>query len=54
MVKDEIEEGSKGTETPLRAYARASSGKIPASFPPEASQDDGTLAQVYIKVNKNH
>jgi hypothetical protein len=34
-VKDKIEEGSKGTSNPLRAYVVASSGKNFSSFTPE-------------------
>jgi hypothetical protein len=35
FVEDEVEEGSKGTRNPLRAYAMASSGPPSTSFPPE-------------------
>lgn len=35
LVKDKIEEGSKGIENPLRAQTRASSGDTFSSFTPE-------------------
>jgi hypothetical protein len=36
---DAFEGGSKGTENPLRALARASSGDISSLFTPEGNRD---------------